>query len=126
MKVYRNKQSLIDNGVNSYWKYNGAFNRYSFYKAMKKSSNYNPTAFKNRSRYNSLKDNKPLYYYGKQDISVPRKFSFILKYLSARIYDPGCKLHYSTYQNYTSRCRKLRTEYYLPIYDLGEIDWMCI
>lgn len=129
MKVYRNehKQSLIDNGVNSYWKYNGAFNRYSFYKAMKKFKHHNPAEFKSRSRYNSLEDTKPLYYYGKQEISLPRKFTFILKYSRARIYGPECKPHYSpTYQDYILRYRKLRSEYYLPIYELGKYDWIWV
>lgn len=79
MRIYYSKQSLIFKGFTRYWRENGPFNKWFLYGENKKLKRDNPIEFKNRNRYSVLEDNEPLCYYGKQYISIPRKFIFTLK-----------------------------------------------
>ena len=120
MKVYYSEQSLIFKGFNMYWKENGAFNKYFFYRDIKSFKHDNPIEFKKRSRYNVLEDNDPLCYYGKQYMSIPRKFLFTLKLSNLLSFWPMRKNHPSEMIEYTCMHKKLCSDYYLPIFELRE------
>lgn len=118
MKIYHRESSLVYKGFDRYWSENDAFNKYCFYKDIKKFKLENPIEFKNRSKYNILENKRPLYCYGKQYISIPRKFIFTLKRLNSRAYREMHKIQYNRVIEYACMHKKLCTDYYLPIYEL--------
>ena len=121
MRIYYSQQSLIYKGFNRYWCENDVFHKYYFYRDIKRFKHENPIEFKNRSKYNILEDKKPLCYYGKQDISIPRKFLFTLKRLNSRAYRGTIrKIQYNIVIEYAYMRKKICTDYYLSIYDLGK------
>ena len=123
MKIYRRyiDISLIYNGVNRYWEYNGAWNKYDIYNVFKQFKRNNPSEFRKRFRYDALgKRDKPLCYYGKCKVAAPRKFIFTLKRFSLAYI--MCKKRDNTVKEYAYMRKKLCTDYYLPIYNLGKYD----
>lgn len=113
MKTYRRDIdiSLIYNGVNRYWEYNGAWNKYDTYNVIKQFKRDNPIEFKKkRSRYDALSnEGNPLCYHDKCKVVTPRKFIFTLKRLDLLAFRAI---------KYTCMRKKLCTDYYLSIYDL--------
>lgn len=121
MRVYYSEQSLIFKGFNRYWGENDSFNKYFLYRDIKSFKHDNPIEFKNRSKYN-IEDNEPLCYYGKQYISIPRKFLFTLKRFNLLKFrfEAKHKNQLHTMTEYACMHKKLCSEYYLPIFELGE------
>ncbi len=120
MKVYYSKQSLIFKGFTRYWREHDPFNKWYLYGENKKLKRDNPIEFKNRNRYNALEDNDPLCYYGKQYISIPRKFIFTLKRRNLLAFGAIHKKQLNEMIEYACMHKKLRSDYYLPIFELGE------
>ena len=115
MKIYRDDfdMSLIYNGVNRYWTYNDALCKYNFYKTTKQFKRNNPSEFRKIFKYDALgKRNMPLCYYGKYKVAAPRKFISTLKRLDLLAFRA---IEYAWH-------KKLCTDYYLPIYNLGKHD----
>ena len=55
MKIYHDRDiSLIYNGVNRYWTYNGAWHKYDIYSVIKQFKHSNPSEFRKRFRYDAL------------------------------------------------------------------------
>ena len=127
MKIYHDRDiSLIYNGVNRYWTYNGAWHKYDIYSVIKQFKHSNPSEFRKRFRYDALgKRNKPLCYYGKCKVAAPRKFIFTLKRFSLA-YSVMYKKRDNTVKEYACMRKKLCTDYYLPIYNVGKQDQMYI
>lgn len=115
MKIYSDDfdMSLIYIGVNRYWEYNGAQNKYAEYKIYKQFKHNNILKninSINRSVYNALNnEDEPLYYYDKYNVVTPRKFIQTLKRFDLLV---------SKAILYTCMRKKLCTDYYLPIYNL--------
>ena len=125
MKTYRRDIdiSLIYNRVNRYWEYNGAWNKYDNYNVIKQFKHDNPIEFKKRNRYDALANRgNPLCYHDKCNVVTPRKFIPTLKRLSSPVYELIIYKNRSIAIEYTRMRRKLCTDYYLPIYNLGKHD----
>lgn len=122
MRIYYSQQPLIYKGFYRYWRDNDSYHKYFLYKKIKKFKHENPIEFKNKSKYNILENKKPLYCYGKQFISIPRKFIVTLKLLNSRAYKTIYKNedHHIIVIGCVYMRKKLCSDYYLPIYDLGE------
>ena len=122
MRVYYSEQSLIFKGFSRYWRENDPFNKRFLYVENKRLKRDNPIEFKKRNRYNILENNEPLCYYGKQYISIPRKFLFTLKqfnFLKFR-FETMHKNRLNEMIEYACMHKKLCSDYYLHIFELGE------
>ena len=119
MRVYYSEQSLIFKGFNRYWRENDSFNKYIFYKDTQRLEHDVPTESKNSSKYN-IKNNMPLCYYGKRYISIPRKFLFTLKRLNLLSFGEMYEIKFKAKIECACVREKLCTDYYLPIFELGE------
>ena len=118
MKPYYSEPSLIYKGFNKYWNDNGAFAKYICYIENRRVNHYDIES-NNRNRYN-IKNNMPFCYYGKQPISIPRKFLFTLKRLNLLLFGEMYEIKFKASIEYARMCKKLCTDYYLPIFELGE------
>ena len=119
MRVYYSEQSLIFKGFNRYWDENDSFNKCFLYRENKRLKRDNPIEFKNRNRY-KLEDNDPLCYYGKCKVASPRKFLLALKRHNLLSLGIMHEKQLREMIECTYMHKKLCSDYYLPIFELGE------